>query len=95
MTPEARDDRLLGHGGNNAERAVSAQGPGGHVQRKHAPQEPGPAPAGCARLRRIPIHTLLARRWDHRLAQRAVRRQTPRLADEGDARQRDERRQLL
>src|SRR6266705_4833589 len=95
MTQDARDDRLLGHGGNNAERAASAQGTGGHVQRKHAPQEPGPAPGRWARLRLIPIPTLLARRWDNRLSQLAVRRQTPRRADEVDARQGDERRQLL
>jgi hypothetical protein len=87
MTQDARDDRLLGHGGNNAERAASAQGTGGHIQRKHAPQEPGPAPGRCASLRLILIHTLLARRWENRLSQLAVRRQTPSIADEVDARQ--------
>src|SRR5207244_7631546 len=57
MTQDARDDRLLGNGGNNAERAAVAKGKvarlppptqwrkaGGHIQRKHAPQEPGPVP---------------------------------------------------
>jgi hypothetical protein len=32
MTQDARDDRLLGHGGNNAERAASAKGTGGQQQ---------------------------------------------------------------
>ena len=57
MTQDARDHRFLGHGGNDPERAASAQGKvarlppptqwrktGGHSQSKHMPQEPGPAP---------------------------------------------------
>jgi hypothetical protein len=36
MTQDARDDRLLGNGGNNAERATSAKGTGAHIQIKHA-----------------------------------------------------------
>jgi hypothetical protein len=35
MTQEARDDRLLGHGDNNAERATSAKGTGALIQIKH------------------------------------------------------------
>jgi hypothetical protein len=37
MTQDARDDRLLGNSSNNTERAASAKGTGGHIQRKHAP----------------------------------------------------------
>ena len=95
MTQDARDDRLLGHGSNNAERAASAKGTGGHIQGKHASQERGPAPGKGFRLRRLPVHALLARRRDNRLSKLAVWRQTPSIVDGVDARQGDDRRQLL
>ena len=95
MTQDARDHRLLGDGGNDPERAASAQGTGGHIQGKHAPQQPRPAPARRPQAGLMPIHTLLARRRDDRPAQLAVRRQTARIADEMDARQGHERCQLL
>ena len=38
MTEDARHDRLLGHSGNDPERAMSARGTGRHIQVKHAPQ---------------------------------------------------------
>src|SRR5262245_48024296 len=67
-------------GGDHPQRSPMAKRTGGHIQSKHTPQEPGPAPGGCANLRLLPIHTLLARRWDNRLSQLAMRRQTPRIA---------------
>jgi hypothetical protein len=39
----------------------------------------------------MPIYTLLARRWDNRPAQLTVRRQTPHIAHQLDARQGHER----
>ena len=61
MMQDARDDRLLGHGGNNAERAASAKRKvarlppptqwrktGGHIQIKHATQQSGPVPIRCS-----------------------------------------------
>lgn len=49
----------------------------------------------CPVARRIPVHTLLARRRDHRVPQRARRRQTAGRADEVDTREGHERCQLL
>src|SRR5262249_3106441 len=89
----------LGEGGDNVQRSLTAKGKVawlppptqwrktcGHIQSKHTPQEPGPAPGRCASLRLLPVHTLLARRWDNRLSQCAVRHQTAGIADKLDAR---------
>ena len=67
MTQDARDHRLLGDGGNDPERATAAQGTRGHIQMKHAPQEPGPVPIRGTRLRLLAAHPLLARRRENRL----------------------------
>ena len=85
----------LGEGGHDPERATAAQGPRGPSQSNHAPQEPGPAPGRGSRLRLLPVDTLLARRRDHRLAPRAMRRSTARITDKGDRRQGHDRCQLL
>src|SRR5262249_20871846 len=87
MAEHLSDYRGLGDGGNEPERATAAQGKvarlppptqwrktRGHIQSKHAPQEPGPAPGRGSSLRLLPVDTLLARRRDNRLAQRAMRR---------------------
>ena len=39
MTQDPRDDRLLGDGGNDPERAASAQGARSHIQSKHPLQQ--------------------------------------------------------
>ena len=87
MTQDARDDRLLGHGGNDLQRATLAQGTCGHSQMKHTPWQPCPAPIRCASLRFITIHTLLARCWDNRISKLAVWRQTAGIADKVGVRQ--------
>jgi len=87
MTQDARDDRLLGNSSNNTERAASAKGTGGHIQRKHAPQEPGPAPGRGPKRRLLPVHPPLARCRNDRVPKLAMRRQTPRIAHQMDARQ--------
>ena len=70
MTQDARDHRLLGDRDNDPKRTALAKGTCGHIQSKHAPQEPVPVPGRCSSLRFI--HTLLARCRDNRLSQRAV-----------------------
>ena len=67
----------------------------GHIQSKHASQEPGPAPGRSSSLRLLPVDTLLAWRRDHRLAQRAMRRYTASITDKVDTRQGHEDSQLL
>ena len=67
----------------------------GHIQSKHAPQEPGPAPGRGSSLRLLPVYTLLARRRDNRLSQRAMRRSTAGVTDKVDTRQGHDRCQLL
>ena len=87
MPQDARDHRLLGDGGNDPQCATAAQGKvarlppptqwrktRGHIQRKDAPQQPGPVPIRGSRLRFLPVYTLLARRRNNRVAQRAMRR---------------------
>ena len=86
MAENLADHLGLGDGGDNAQRSLTAKGTRGHIQSKHMPQEPGPAPGRCASLRLLPLHTLLARRRGNRLSQCAVRRQTAGIADKVDAR---------
>jgi hypothetical protein len=95
MTQDARDDRLLGNSSNKTERAAAAQGTSGHIQRKYTPQEPGPAPGRGPKRRLLPVHPPLARCRNDRVPKLAMRRQTPRIAHQMDARQGDERCQLL
>ena len=61
MTQDAYDHRLLGDRSNDPERATPAKGTCGHIQRKHAPQEPGPAPGRGTSQGLLPVHPLLAR----------------------------------
>ena len=82
MTQDARDHGLLGHGGNDPERAASAPGTGGQSQIKHASQQSCSAPARCPWPGCMPIYTLLARCRDDRVPQLAMRCQTASIADE-------------
>ena len=87
MTQDTRDHRCLGQGGNDPERAASAQGTGGHIQVTHTPQQSCPAPARCPRVGLMPIHTLWARRRRDRTAPAAVRRHTAPLPHQVNPRQ--------
>ena len=80
MTQDTRDHRFLGHGGNDAECTAPAQGAGGPIQVKHAPQQPCPAPARCPSIGLTSIHTLLVWCRDDRPTQLTVRRQTSGIA---------------
>ena len=95
MPEDPRDHRLVGDSGHDPERTTSAKREGGHIQSKHAPQQPRPAPARCSSVGLIPTYTLLARRWNDCPAQLAVRRQTARVAHEMNSRQGYDRCQLL
>ncbi len=45
MPQHPRAHRLWGDGGNNPQRATLTKRAGGHIQVKHALEQPGPAPA--------------------------------------------------
>src|SRR4029434_1083242 len=66
-----------------------------HLQGKDALQQPCPTPARRRWLRLLLVYPLLARRGDDRPSQMTVRRQTPTIAHQVDARQGHECRQLL
>jgi hypothetical protein len=95
MPQDARDYRLLGDSGNDAQRAATAKWARGHIQMKHASQQPCPTPIPDSRFSFLPVHTLLAQCGHDRVAQFAVWRQTASVANEIDARQGHERSQLL
>ena len=57
MTQDARDHRLLGDCGHDPERAAPAKVTCGHIQSKHAPQEPAPVSGRCSSLCLIHAHT--------------------------------------
>jgi len=95
MAEHLPDHLGLGDGGNDPERATAAQGTRGHSQSQPAPQEPGSAPGRGSSLRLLPIYTLLARRRDNRLSQRAMWRSTASITDKVDTRQGHDRCQLL
>ena len=95
MAEHLLDHLGLGDGGHDPERAALAKGTGAQSQGKHPLQESRPAPVrrGTAGLRLF--HPLLAWRRCDRAAQVAVRRQTAPIPHQMDARQRDQRCQLL
>src|SRR6266699_4955183 len=95
MPQDARDHRLLGDDGHDAERAPAAEGDGGHLQPKDAAQQPGPRPVRGARVRLLPVQPLLARGGTDRPTQVAVRREAAPIAHQMDVWQGDQRRELL
>ena len=82
-------------GGDDPQRPPLTQGAARHIQRKHALEQSRPAPARRPGVRRLLVHALLAWRGDNRPTQVAVRRQTPAIAHQVDARQGHERCQLF
>jgi hypothetical protein len=70
MPEDPRDHRLVGDGGHDPERTAAAKRVSGHIQSKHTPQQPRPAPARCSSVGLIPTYTPLARRWNDCPAQR-------------------------
>jgi hypothetical protein len=95
MPQDARDHRLLGDDGNDAECAATAKGTRGHIQPKDAASQPGPRPVRGARVRLRPVQPLLARGGTDRPTQVAVWREAAPIAHEMDARQGHEGGQLL
>jgi hypothetical protein len=61
MTQDARDDRLLGHGGNNAGEPHRHKGQVAISRANTRPRSLAQDPERCASLRLLPVHTLLAR----------------------------------
>ena len=94
MTKNTRDDRRMGDGGNDPQRATSVKGTRGHIQMKHAAQQPGPMPGRCSRLRCLAVHPLVTRCGNNRLAKLAMRGRTAGIAHEVDTWHRHERRTL-
>jgi hypothetical protein len=95
MTQHPRDYRLLGNGGNDAERAASAQEARSHIQIKHPLEQPRPAPTRRLWTGITPIHTLLAWGRDDRPTPLTVQRQTATVVDQVEARPGHQRCSLL
>jgi hypothetical protein len=75
------------NGGKAPQGATAAKRTLPHIQIKDAAQQPGPTPVGCASLRFVALHTLLARWGNDRRLERAIRRHTPRIAHQVRTRQ--------
>lgn len=84
VTQDAREDRLLSDGGNDAQCATAAERTGRHLQSKDAAQQPGPVPIRGSRLLFLAVYTLLARGGNNRVAQLAMRCQAAGIAHEVD-----------
>ena len=82
MAEDLADDLALRDDGDDPQHPALAQRTGAHLQGKHPLQEPRPAPVRRRRAGLLFLHPLLARRRDNRLAQCAMRRQTPTIAHE-------------
>ena len=79
MAEDLSDDLPLGNGGNDPQRPLMAKRAGSQIEGKYPLQELRPAPVRRGAAGRRLFHTLLARRRDHRLAQRAVHRALHRM----------------
>jgi hypothetical protein len=72
MAEDFADHCALRDDGDDAQRPLMAKRTAGHIQCKHAPQKSGPGPIRGAPLRLLPVHPLLARGGNNRVAQVAV-----------------------
>src|SRR5215831_17493309 len=95
MAEDLANDLTLRDDGDESQHPVLTQWTHGHLQGKHALQEPGPGPIRAAPLRLLPVHPLLAWSGTDGLAQCAMGCQTAGIADEVHTRQGHERGQLL
>ena len=95
MAENLADHFGLGEGGENPQRPLTAKRAAGHLQHKHPLEQPRPTPVRRRRAGLLFLYALLVWRGDNRGAQLTVRRQTATIADEMDARQWHQRRQLF